>query len=170
MRPHPFCCQRRTIISGIAPAALMHIKPDLALLAPRATMAEMGDRNMRRIVRIVLLGIAVWAVPFAVAMAIFPVISPTSELFEAVMAVTLAFAATLFGFIHLSRCAAPSLDEGLFAGSIWMAMSVALDLPFFIFGPEQMRMAPADYIADVAFTYLMIPIIAGGIGQAFARR
>lgn len=125
---------------------------------------------MRRVVRIVLLGIAIWAVPFALAMAIFPVVSPASELFEAIMAVTLAFATTLFAFIHLSRCVAPTLDEGLFAGSIWMAMSVALDLPFFIFGPEQMRMAPADYIADVAFTYLMIPIIAGGIGQAFSSR
>ena len=125
---------------------------------------------MRRLVRIVLLGIAIWAVPFALAMAIFPVVSPASELFEAIMAVTLAFATTLFGLIHLSRCAAPSLDEGLLAGSIWMAISVALDLPFFIFGPEQMRMAPADYIADVAFTYLMIPIIAGGIGQAFSSR
>lgn len=125
---------------------------------------------MRRLVRIVLLGIAIWAVPFALAMAIFPVVSPASELFEAIMAVTLAFATTLFGLIHLSRCAAPSLDEGLLAGSIWMAISVALDLPFFIFGPEQMRMAPADYIADVALTYLMIPIIAGGLGQAFSRR
>lgn len=125
---------------------------------------------MRRLVRIVLLGIAIWAVPFALAMAIFPVVSPASELFEAIMAVTLAFATTLFGLIHLSRCAAPSLDEGLLAGSIWMAISVALDLPFFIFGPEQMRMAPADYIADVALTYLMIPIIAGGLGQAFSSR
>lgn len=125
---------------------------------------------MRRAVRIVLLGIAVWAVPFALAMAIFPVVSPASELFEAIMAVALAFAATLFGVVHLSRCAAPNLDEGLFAGSIWMLISVALDLPFFIFGPEQMRMAPADYVADVAFTYAMIPIIAGGIGYAFARR
>lgn len=125
---------------------------------------------MRRLVRIVLLGIAVWALPFLLGMAIFPVVPPETALFDTLMSVAMAFSATLFGYIHLSRCAAPTLDEGLFAGSIWMAMSLALDLPFFVFGPEQMRMAPAEYLADIGITYAMIPIIAGGLGHAFSRR
>lgn len=124
---------------------------------------------MRKTIRVLLLGVAVWALPFVVAMAVFPVISPTSELFESLMAIVVALASVVVAYIHLSRSAAPSLDEGLFAGSIWMVMSIALDLPFFIFGPEQMRMTPADYLADIGFTYTMIPIIAAGIGHALRR-
>jgi hypothetical protein len=124
---------------------------------------------MRKFVRIFLLGLAVWAVPFVLGMAIFPVVPPETALFDTLMAVAMAFAATLFAYIHLSRCAQPSLDEGLLAGAIWMAMAIALDLPFFIFGPDQMRMAPADYMADIGFTYAMIPIIAAGIGHAMRK-
>ncbi len=124
---------------------------------------------MRKTVRIILLGIAVWAVPFAIGLAIFPVIPPTTSLFDTLMAVSMAFSATLFSYIHLSHCARSSLDEGLFAGTIWLVMAIALDLPLFIFGPEQMRMSPADYLADIGFNYAMIPIIAAGIGQALRR-
>jgi NO-binding membrane sensor protein with MHYT domain len=124
---------------------------------------------MRKFVRIILLGLAVWALPFALGMAIFPIVPPETALFDTLMCVAMAFAATLFATVHLSRCAQPSLDEGLLAGAIWMAMAIALDVPLFIFGPDQMRMAPADYMADIGFTYAMIPIIAAGIGRALRR-
>jgi NO-binding membrane sensor protein with MHYT domain len=124
---------------------------------------------MRKFVRIVLLGLAVWALPFVLGMAIFPVVPPETALFDTLMCVAMAFSATLFAYVHLSRCVRPNLDEGLLAGAIWMAMSIALDVPFFVFGPEQMRMTPADYMADIGFTYVMIPIIAAGIGHALRR-
>jgi len=124
---------------------------------------------MRKFVRIILLGIAVWALPFAVGVAIMKPIPPETALFDTLMAVVMSFSATLFSYIHLSRCARPSLDEGLFAGSIWMLMAIGLDLPLFIFGPEAMRMTPTMYLADIGITYAMIPIIAAGIGQAMKR-
>jgi hypothetical protein len=64
---------------------------------------------MRKAIRILLLGVAVWAVPFALGMALFPV-------------------------------------------------------------PDGMRMAPDAYMADIGLTYVMIPIIAAGIGYALARK
>jgi hypothetical protein len=124
---------------------------------------------MRKSVRILLLGIAVWGLPFALGMALFPVMDVESALFDSVMSVAMAFSAILFSYIHLSRCAQPSLDEGLLAGTIWMAMSVALDAPFFLFGPGEMRMDPIDYMDDIAVTYFMIPIIAAGMGRALRR-
>ncbi len=124
---------------------------------------------MRALVRIFLLGLVVWAIPFALASAIFTVVPPGTALFESIMAVTLALVACGFGYLHLSRYAAPDMDEGLFAGSMWMLMSIALDLPFFVFGPEQMRMDPAHYMENIAFSYLMLPIIAGAIGHAMRR-
>jgi hypothetical protein len=124
---------------------------------------------MRKVVRILLLGIAIWGVPFALGMVIFPLVDPASALFETIMAVSMALAATVFSYLHLSRCAHPSLDEGLFAGSIWTLMAIAFDAPLFLFGPEMMRMAPGDYMADIGLTYFMIPIIAAGIGHALGR-
>lgn len=125
---------------------------------------------MRKAIRILLLGIAVWAVPFAIGMAIFPAVDPSSALFDTLMSIAMALSVTVFSYIHLSRSAAPSLDEGLFAGTIWMVMAIALDTPFFIFGPAEMRMTPVAYMADIGFTYAMIPIIAAGIGHALARK
>lgn len=124
---------------------------------------------MRKATRILLLGLAVWALPFALGMALFPVLDPATALFDTMMSVAMALSATLFAVIHLSRCSAPSLDEGLLAGSSWLVMSIALDAPFFIFGPAEMRMAPTDYLADIGLTYFMIPIIAAGIGHAMKR-
>jgi hypothetical protein len=125
---------------------------------------------MRKAIRILLLGVAVWGVPFALGMALFPVIDPSSALFDTLMSIAMALSATLFSYIHLSRSAAPTLDEGLFVGTIWMVMALALDTPLFIFGPAEMRMAPDAYMADIGFTYAMIPIIAAGIGRALARK
>ncbi len=124
---------------------------------------------MGKTIRLLLLGIAVWAVPFAGGMAIFPIVPPETALFDTLMSVAMAFSASLFGYLHLRRSAAPGLDEGLFAGTIWMLMALALDIPFFILGPEQMRMTPGDYMADIGFTYVMIPIITGTIGLALRR-
>lgn len=124
---------------------------------------------MRKLVRIFLLGLAVWMVPFALGMAIFQAVDVYSALFDSIMSVALAFAATAFGYLHLTRCAAPTLDEGLLAGTIWMMMSIALDVPVFFLGIEEMRMDPIDYMDDIALGYLMIPIIAAGIGQAMRR-
>jgi NO-binding membrane sensor protein with MHYT domain len=120
--------------------------------------------------RLILFGVAVWALPFVAGMAVFPVIPPETALFDTLMSVAMAFSASMFGYLHLSRSATPNLDKGLFAGTIWILMSLALDIPFFIFGPEQMRMAPGTYMADIGFTYVMIPIIVGTIGLALARR
>ena len=47
-----------------------------------------------------------------------------------------------------------------------MVIALALDVPLVIFGPVQMRMTPDAYSADIGFTYVMIPIIAAGIGHA----
>ena len=119
--------------------------------------------------RLLLFGVAVWAVPFAIGFALFPVVDPSTTLFDTLMSVAMAFSASLFGYLHLGRSPKPNLDRGLFAGTIWMVMAIALDLPFFIFGPEEMRMPIDDYMADIGFTYAMIPFIAAGIGHALRR-
>lgn len=124
---------------------------------------------MRKMVRVFLLGIAIWALPFFLGMAIFPIIPPETALFDTTMSVVAALSATLLSVVHFSRCRGPDLDEGLLTGTVWMLMALGLDVPFFIVGPTMMRMQPADYLADIGFNYVMIPIIAGGIAHAFKR-
>ncbi|MEQ1754535.1 MAG: hypothetical protein ABL973_10430 [Micropepsaceae bacterium] len=125
---------------------------------------------MVKVLRLILLGFAVWVIPFGIGMAIFPVVPPESALFDTLMSVSMAFSATLFSIFHFSQCDSPKLDEGLLTGTVWMLMSLALDTPLFIFGPEMMRMTPSAYLADIGFTYFMIPIIAAGIAHSMRRR
>jgi len=119
--------------------------------------------------RILLFGVAVWAVPFAIGFALFPVVDPSTALFDTLMSVAAAFSASLFSYLQLRRSKAPNLDQGLFVGTTWMVMAIALDLPFFILGPDEMRMPIADYLADIGFTYAMIPIISAAVGHALRR-
>ena len=114
-------------------------------------------------IRIILLGLLIWAVPFGLGMVIFPVVLPVSALFDTIMVVTLAGTTAIASVIHVSRLKEASLDDGLRAGSIWMLMSLLCDVPFFILGPEMTRMDPVDYMADVGLSYIMIPLIAGAV-------
>jgi hypothetical protein len=54
-------------------------------------------------------------------------------------------------------------------GSVWAVIGMVLDQPVFTFGPEMMRMPFPEYMADIGFTYFMIPIVAAGIGKTLAR-
>lgn len=114
-------------------------------------------------IRIILLGLLIWAVPFGLGMVIFPVVPPVSALFDTIMVVTLAGTTAIASVIHVSRLKEASLDDGLRAGSIWMLVSLLCDVPFFILGPEMTRMDPVDYMADVGLSYIMIPLIAGAV-------
>jgi hypothetical protein len=49
---------------------------------------------------------------------------------------------------------------------IWFAISVAIDLPLMLNPP--LNYTFAEYCADIALTYMMIPIITAGIAVAAA--
>jgi hypothetical protein len=123
---------------------------------------------MKAGVRALLFGLAVWAVPFAAGMAIFPWVPPETALFDTLMAVAMSLSATIFAVLHFRRAAA-SLAAGLGVGAFWAVLAVALDAPFFFFGLPEMRMSVADYAADIGLAYLMIPIIAAGVAHASRR-
>jgi hypothetical protein len=98
---------------------------------------------MGKAITIILLGLLIWAVPFGLGMVIFPVVPPSSALFDTIMVVTLAGVTGLASTIYFRRLESSSLDDGLLAGSIWMN--------------------PVDYMADVGLSYIMIPLIAGAV-------
>lgn len=123
----------------------------------------MGNR-----VRLAVYGLLVWLIPFVVAMALFTARESWRSLFESVMAVVLAAVVTAFALDHLRRLPAAGAAIGLGVGLVWMAISIVIDLPLML--PAPVGMAFGEYLADIGLTYLMMPVIAAGIGAALAHR
>jgi hypothetical protein len=115
-------------------------------------------------VRLVVYGLLVWAVPFAIAFAMFPARENWRSLFESVMAVTLAATVTIAALAHICKTNERYVVTGIIAGFIWMGMSIAIDLPLMLSEPVAMPLR--EYVADIGLTYLMIPVITIGIGTA----
>src|SRR5687767_10459055 len=107
--------------------------------------------------RAILLGIAVWLVPFVVAFATFPLKTSWRSLFESIMPVTLAAIVVACAVRYFRQTGAVSVREGARLGLVWMAISVLIDLPLMLSPPISMPFA--EYVADIGVTYLMIPVI-----------
>jgi nucleoside recognition membrane protein YjiH len=113
-----------------------------------------------------LLGLVVWAVPFAVAWTIYPIHESWRALFESIMPVVIAATVVLMSLFYFRRVTRGCLREGVLLGLIWFAVSFVIDLFMFSGGP--MRMGFMEYVGDVGLTYLMIPLITTGLGAARA--
>jgi hypothetical protein len=74
--------------------------------------------------------------------------------------------AVLFSVLYFKKADKTSTTEGLKLGLIWLVISLIIDLGMFMQGP--MKMPLVDYIADIGFTYLIIPIIT--VGSACLRQ
>ena len=122
---------------------------------------------MKSILRYLLFGIGVWAIPFAIGMFLFPVLPPETSLFDTLVTVAMSASAGGLSYLYLRRLARPDLTGGLMAGLGWAVLAVALDLPMLLTG--LFGMSAAEYFADIGLTYLMIPAIAGCIGLALRR-
>ena len=80
---------------------------------------------MKSVLRAFLFGLAVWALPFAIGMAIFPWVPPETALFDTLMSIVMSFAATVGAYLYFKR-AQPSLNAGLAAGGVWAVICAAL--------------------------------------------
>lgn len=116
--------------------------------------------------RIVGYGVVLWLVPFAVAFVLFGVRETNRALFESlitVIGVACAVAASLLFFRSEKHV---STATGIAVGFGWAAISILIDLPVFL---AVFRMPLAEYVADIALTYLAFPLIVGGISAAMSR-
>ena len=68
----------------------------------------------------------------------------------------------MFANLYFKKVEVHFLKEGFGVGLVWFAISIAIDLLMFMWGP--MKMTFADYMMDIGLTYLMIPIITVGFG------
>ncbi len=116
----------------------------------------------------ILQGVMVWVIAFLAAFLIFPLRESSRPLFESIMPVVLAGAAAFFANRYLSGVQEDLRREGLRLGVLWMAINIAIDLPIML-SPSPMQMSPGQYVADIAVTYLLLPVVTGAMGSAAAR-
>ncbi|KKU12273.1 MAG: hypothetical protein UX19_C0003G0028 [Candidatus Woesebacteria bacterium GW2011_GWA1_45_8] len=110
----------------------------------------------------ILYGLLVWAIPFVIAIFIFPTRESNRPLFESIMPVSVVFATVLFSVLYSKKVGIGSPKEGLLLGLTWVLISLAIDALMFSKGP--MKMTLRGYVDDIGIAYLMIPIITKGFG------
>ena len=123
---------------------------------------------MKSLRKAILFGLAVWAIPFVVAVSIFQIRESDRVLFESIMPVAVVVAVVLFANLYFRNVEAAFLQEGVKLGLVWLAISIALDLLMFSSGP--MKMSFMDYVRDIGITYMVIPAIAIGFGYLLEQR
>ncbi|HKR23821.1 MAG TPA: hypothetical protein VJS15_01050 [Allosphingosinicella sp.] len=121
------------------------------------------------ILRYLLFGIGIWAIPFVIGMAIFPVVDPSTALFDTIMSVAMSASAGWLSWLYLRGREGNGFASGFLGGTGWAAIAVLLDVPFFLIPGAMAALPVPDYVADVGLTYAMIPIIAGFIGLSLRR-
>ncbi|MBL9046058.1 MAG: hypothetical protein JNK34_01925 [Tabrizicola sp.] len=110
-----------------------------------------------------LFGILSWLVPFVAAFAFYDAsgtLTIAQPLFKSLMVVI--GGAVGVGLLVLAfRQTGASVAAGLTIGLLWLAINLALD--FLVLVPMS-GMTATDYLLDIGLRYLLLPIIALGMG------
>jgi hypothetical protein len=133
-----------------------------------ATLYPSPEVTMKSLTRAFALGFLLWLIPFAVAIAIFPLKRSGSPLFDTVMSVVVVSAAILCITLYFAGRDGNLIRESLAVGLLWMVMSQVLDLSMFMWGP--MKMPFAAYMADIGLAYVVYPIMTAGTGVLLQKR
>lgn len=115
--------------------------------------------------RTTLLGIASWLIPF---FASFPFFDRTGQLlvsqplFKSIMVVVGGLVGVVLLVVAFRRVIASSAS-GFILGFYWLAINLLLDLVVLV---ALFKMPLLLYLDDIGLRYLLIPIIAAGMGAA----
>ncbi len=123
---------------------------------------------MNSLKKALLFGFFIWLIPFLVSVLIFPLRTSSRALFESIMPVVLTICVVFFLILYFRKVEDGFLREGIILGVRWLAISLLIDLPLFMWGP--MKMTLADYMMDIGLTYLIIPTITIGAGYIMSKR
>jgi hypothetical protein len=115
-----------------------------------------------------LFGFMIWLIPFIVAFIAFPLKESWRSLFESIMPLTLSIVVVACAVRYFSRVKSASLREGVWLGILWFGISVVIDLPLMLSPPVNYTLV--EYAADIALTYLMMPVITVGVALTASRQ
>lgn len=121
---------------------------------------------MNKILKILLLGLIIWALPFFSSFFVWDMTTNapkvSMEWFNALMAFTWAIGFGIAACIYFKAVKKDSVREGWTAGIIWYIELLVLDLIFLV---GLFKMQIADYF-PMLLTYLNSVIISAAIGYA----
>ncbi|MEK6756224.1 MAG: hypothetical protein AABZ02_08745 [Bacteroidota bacterium] len=123
---------------------------------------------MKSVAKALLYGLAVWVIPFVVAIMIFPLRESDRPLFESIMPVAVTLAVVFFANRYFLGVEGAFVREGILLGALWLVISMVIDLFMFSWGP--VKMSFVDYVKDIGITYLLMPVITVGMGQLLRRK
>lgn len=119
---------------------------------------------MRRILRLLLLGLMTWFIPFFVA---FFFIDKTGQhtidtyLFKTIMIIVGGIVGAFAIGLYFKKFESSYLKQGLLSGFVWMIINIILD---FLTLVPMANMAFSDYFNQIGLRYLMIPIMCILVG------
>ena len=111
---------------------------------------------MNSTLRIILLGAATWAIPFAAGMLLYPLHESDPPLFETLLALSVCLAGCLMGWLLIKKQPDQVRTSGFLIGIYWFLICIALDIPIFVMG---FGMDLPTYTVEIGLTYLMLPVI-----------
>ncbi len=118
---------------------------------------------MNKNLKIILYGVLVWLIPFAVSFIVFPLRTTMRPLFESIMPLVLSIVVITLAYYYIKNLDSNFAKEGFLIGISWYIINIAIDL--FLFMPASpMHMSFVDYMMDIGLTYVMIPVITMGMG------
>jgi len=117
---------------------------------------------MNKYLKIVLFGVLVWLVPFAVSFFIYPLKTAGNPLFESIMPLVITIMVVSLAYLYLKNIESGFVREGLLIGFVWLIINLSIDFVLFL-PPSPMQMSFVDYMGDIGITYLMIPVITMGL-------
>jgi len=118
---------------------------------------------MNKYLKIVLFGGLVWLVPFVVSFFVYPLKTAGNPLFESIMPLVITVMVVVLAYLYLKNIRTDFIKEGVIIGGSWFIINIAIDLVMFM-PPSPMQMSLTNYMMDIGFTYLMIPVITIGFG------
>lgn len=117
-------------------------------------------------VRLIGFGILTWLTPFLISVPFYSAEGePLYDIFL-IKSVLLVFSAALGTFlilVYFRGVHTRFICEGVLLGGVWLAINWALDAAVLL---PLSGMDAGTYMAEIGLRYLMIPIIAVGIGYA----
>lgn len=118
--------------------------------------------------RLWLFGILSWLIPFLAAFAFFDAsgtLTIPQPLFKSLMVVTGSAAGVVLLVLAFRRVRA-TVWSGAAIGLFWLALNLGLDVLVLV--PMSGSSLP-DYFADIGLRYLVLPMVAAGMGAVAGR-
>ena len=123
--------------------------------------------KMSKMQMLLLFGFLTWLLPFAASFFFY---DPSAErmtidndMFKSIMVVFSTLVGTLLLVKYFDAVKKDFVKEGLVVGAVWAVMNWIID--FVVLVPLMNADAPT-YFMSIGLRYLMIPIIAAGMGMA----